>query len=169
MYRQLPNVLRRFDAKPGSRVPEPVVTQVIWASLAYLPSMAAALGLPEGLGWWQGGHGKGDLTGRKAWADPIQVHVEIKSMSAKFNVGGRCPYQCGQQLSQLEHMAHDANAMTMIITHSCRLKTIAEHLNPKVKLKSYSDVAGAIERALRTDTKPRHNLLESLFDVEPKP
>ncbi|MHA4948701.1 hypothetical protein ACX27O_15380 [Micromonospora sp. SD19] len=169
-YEQLPEVLRRFDRKPTAIVAEAIPTQVLWICLLQLPSLGGQLGLTGVHEWRLGGHGIGDISGRDA-DDKIVAHIELKSATARANVGSRCFDGCGQELYQLEHMAHQPYAQIVLVTHSARFH-IAEKmtqqagLGERVQIKSFADVADATDLSLAQDGTPRSHLLESLFDVE---
>ncbi|MDG4803711.1 hypothetical protein [Micromonospora sp. WMMD980] len=172
-YEQLPEVLRRFDRKPSAIVAEAIPTQVLWICLLYLPSLGGRLGLIGVNEWRLGGHGMGDISGRDA-DDKIVAHIELKSATAKANVGSRCFDGCGQELYQLEHMAHRPYAQIALVTHTARFhvaQKMAQRagLGERVQIKSFAEVADAIDLSLAQDGTPRDDLLESLFDVETAP
>ncbi len=165
----IPSTLRRFDAKPHARSPEAVITQIGWACLAYLWSLPALLGLPEGLNWFLGKQGCGDLSGF-ADDDTVGAHIEIKSDRAAINPGSVCRQRCGEYLTQFHHMAHDEHAVIVAFTHSRRVPKLAADLalaglGDRVQVRSFAQLADAIEQALVTDGSPQVDLLSCLLDV----
>jgi hypothetical protein len=168
-WSRIPSTLRRFDAKPDAHSPEPVITQIAWSCLVYLPSLSALLGISEGLAWWLGKQGCGDLSGFAGGT--AGAHIEIKSYRAPVNPGSVCRYKCGEYLTQFHHMAHDEQAVILAFTHTRRVPNLAEELEfygleGRVQVRSFAPLADAIEQALLTDGSPQVDLLSCLLDVE---
>jgi hypothetical protein len=169
-WSRIPSTLRRFDAKPAARSPEAVITQIAWSCLVYLQSLPALLGVPEGLTWCLGKQGCGDLSG---FADDntAGAHIEIKSNRAAINPGSVCHHKCGECLAQFHHMAHDEQAVILAFTHTRRVPNLAEELESyglegRVQVRSFAQLADAIEQALLTGGPPQVDLLSCLLDVE---
>jgi hypothetical protein len=168
-WSRIPSTLRRFDAKPDAHSPEPVITQIAWSCLAYLQSLPALLGVPEGLAWYLGKQGCGDLSGFAG--DTAGAHIEIKSNGAAVNEGSGCRHRCGQYLTQFHHMMHDERAVILAFTHTRRVPRLAAELalaglEDRVHVRRFSQLADAIEQALLADGPPQVDLLSCLLDVE---
>lgn len=147
-------------------------TQLLWVVIAYLPIVAADLGLPPGLKWKQGTNHCGDLLGIDA-EGTWRVHLEVKSAAAQVNVTkDRCfRTRCKGPDSQFQHMAEDAKAKLLVVTHTDHVKKIEAQIKEKgqhrpVTTRSFADVAGYVEHALTIDRPPDHHLLHALLDVE---
>jgi len=171
MFEDVAEMLRRFDAKPTAMVEEAVPCQLLWSALAYLPGTAERLGVPEGLYWYRGGRGVGDLTGRRDMNEPVLAHVEVKSAGAKISYGRACPNHCGHWVSQLQHMAHDRGAIIVVITHTSRVTPLRamiadDGLAQRVTVISFTTVADAVAACVAAGNDPGGSLLASLLDVE---
>jgi hypothetical protein len=169
-WSRIPSTLRRFDAKPDSRSPEAVITQITWSCLVYLQSLPPLLGVPEGLPWDLGKQGCGDLSGFTE-DNTAGAHIEIKSNHAAVNPGSVCRQKCGEYLTQFHHMAHDEHAVILAFTHTRRVPKLAEELEfygleGRVQVRSFAQLADAIGQALLTDGSPQVDLLSCLLDVE---
>lgn len=167
----LPAALRQFDAIPEARCREDVITQIVWSCLADLPSLAALLGLQKDVsgGWNAGKRGCGDITGH-AKDGTTSAHIEIKSGQARISYGSSCPHGCVVYCSQFEHMAHDKNAVIQVFTHTSRMHELTGDLQAlglgcRVGVRSFIEMADAIEQALKQHGAPQHDLLSSLLDL----
>lgn len=170
-WSRIPTTLHLFDAKPSPRCPEAMITQLTWSCLAYMPSLPTLLGTPAGLLWYLGRRGCGDLSGFTVEGS-AGVHIEIKSDRAAVNWSKTgCRQRCGEYLSQFHHMAHDEHAVILAFTHARRVPKLTAELalaglDARVAVRSFGQLADAVDHALAADGPPKTDLLACLLDVE---
>jgi len=77
-WSDVPEYLELFDAKRHPDSPEAIVTQIVWACVCHLPSVATHLDASGSAGAWRRGlSGCGDLSRWDAEApDRVLVHLE---------------------------------------------------------------------------------------------
>lgn len=100
---------------------------------------------------------------------PITVHLEVKSASARASYGTLCPHGCGVYSSQFAHMAHYLDADLLLVVHSGRVQaagTMAEEAGvaDRVRVVTYARLADFVEQSLAADGVPAQDLPEPLLD-----